>query len=260
MAGLTRHPMKIFLFVFVFTISFRLFGQEPVIKRERLYEGKGLYGFMNGAADLYYEYGFKSLLNREIKYKGEDFTVDVYEMPSREDAFGIYSMNVHRCQQADSMGFINCFAQYQLLSVIDNYYVSIVFPSGSAKAQQIATELISLYVSANKSTMPGIPEEFSTLPPFSGVIKYLKGPISVSSESKDLSILLKNAAYKGVWFKPDNQTKSYKAVILFSSPDEMRKFRLTIQDSDIIKAGDDSLFIQRKEVERGVTESGEFGF
>jgi hypothetical protein len=181
-------------------------------------------------------------------------------MSTHEDAFGIYSMYVYECQYADSMGYINCFSPYQLQAVVDSFYVSIVFHSGSSKAQQIAAELIPLFIASEYSSMPDIPAEIVNLPPFSGVVKYLRGPISATKISSDLSALLENASYSGVWFRADNQTKTYKAVILFSSSEEKEKFEHNIPDSGIIRSDNNSLFIQRKEIERQTSKFGEFGF
>ena len=252
--------MRVFLFLSALMVSGQLLGQEPEIKRERVFMGAGLYGFMNGAADQFLEYGCKSLVNRDINYKGEAFTVDIYEMPAREDAYGIYSMHVYRCQHADSLGSIDCFSPYQLQAVVDNLYISIVFHSGSTRAQQIAGELIPLYVSVEHSSMPDIPEEIASLPPFSGVVKYLRGPLSVSKTSRDLAALLKDVAYRGVWFRADTQTKTYKAAILFSSSEEKEKFKQIIPSSDILRSDDHVLFIQRKEMESEPSKLGEFGF
>jgi hypothetical protein len=242
--------MKTLLFLFVLIFTVQLLAQEPEIRRERIFAGEALYGFMNGAADLYLEYGFKSLVNRDIVYKGENFTVDIYEMPTPEDAFGIYSMHVFRCQHADSMGFINCFSPYQLQAVVDNFYVSIVFPSGSEQAQEIASELISLFIPAAHSSMPAIPVQIESSPPFSGKVKYLKGPISVSTASSDLSTILKNSEYQGVWLKADLQTKTYKAAILFSSSEEMGKFKRSITAANTILSDNGVCIIQRQEKER----------
>jgi len=241
-------------------LASNLQAQAPEIKRERVFTGEGLYGFMNGAADLFFEYGFKSLMNRDISYKGEDFTVDIYEMPDRNDAFGIYSMHVFRCQLADSIGTIDCSSPYQLQAVVDNFYISIVYPSGSAQAQQLAGELIPLFIKTENSVLPDIPPEIAISPPYSGVVKYLRGPISVSGTSRDLTTLLKDVAYRAVWFKSDPQTKSYKAAILFSSPEAKKAFGKTIPDSDIFLSDDNALLIRRKEIEPQPSKSGEFGF
>jgi len=272
------HILRKLIFTFfplALLLASYLSAQEtPEIRRERVFTGEGLYGFMNGAADLFFEYGFKSLINRDISYKGEDFTVDIYEMPNRNDAFGIYSMHVFRCQQADSIGAIDCASPYQLQAVVDNFYISIVFPSGSARAQQLAGELIPLFVKgensslpdnhqeikAENSVLPDIPPDIAISPPYSGIVKYLKGPIAISSTSRDLTALLKDVAFRGVWFRADPQTKSYKAAILFSSPEAKEAFEKTIPDSDIFLSDDNLLLIKRKEIEPPPSKSGEFGF
>ena len=230
-------------------LSLQVSAQEMEIRRERVFTGEGLYGFMNGAADLFLEYGFKSLKNRDMIYKGEAFTVDIYEMLNPENAFGIYSMHVFRCQSADSLGAIDCFSPYQLQAVVDNLYISIVFPSGSTKAQQIAGELIPLFIPAKQSSMPSIPDLIGSSPPFSGIVKYLKGPISVSSASRDLTALLKNMDYIGVWFKPDNPTKTYKAAILFPSFEAIEKFKLSNPEIEMIQLEQNILLISRQEKE-----------
>ena len=256
-SGLQEISTSLILFL---VISFHLPAQEPEIRRERIFTGEGLYGFMNGAADQYIEYGFKTLITRDITYRGEAFTVDIYEMPSSEDAYGIYSMHVFRCQQADSMGYIDCFSPYQLQAIVDNLYISIVFPSGSDRAQQIAGELIPLYIKTEHSSMPDIPGEIGNSPPISGAVKYLRGPLSVSSTSRDLTALLKDVPYRGVWFRADPQTKSYRVAILFSASDEMEKFKQTLPDTEILSYENDMLIIRRKEKESETSKSGEFGF
>lgn len=75
--------------LFALLIPLTVWGQAPEIKRERIFTGTGLYGFMNGGADQFLEYGVSKLTTRDIVYKGNEYTVDIYEMPTPEDAFGI---------------------------------------------------------------------------------------------------------------------------------------------------------------------------
>ena len=64
-----------------------LWAQDGVqVKRERVFTGSGLYGFMNGGAEQFLEYGVSRLTARDVVYKGEDYTLEIYEMPSPEDA------------------------------------------------------------------------------------------------------------------------------------------------------------------------------
>lgn len=254
--------MKRFFLCCICTLFFTatVVGEEPEVKRERTFTGEGLYGFMNGGADLFLEYDVQSLVNRDINYKNEDFTIDIYEMPTPEDAFGIYSMHIFRCQQADTFDMIDCYSPYQMLAVTGNLYISIVFPSGSSRAQEIAIELIPLYIPANKNIKPDFPKVFVTGSPFSGNVKYLRGPLSVSSASSDLASVLQDVNYDYVWFTGDRKNKSYQAVIRFVSETEKDKFKKLVEASEITEEEDNSLFIQRKEKKEEQQVSSPFGF
>ena len=85
-----------------------LAAQEDEVKREREFTGSGLYGFMNGGAEQFLEYGVSKLVARDVVYEGQEYTVEIYDMPTPEDAFGIYSLHVFRCQRADTLGCIDC--------------------------------------------------------------------------------------------------------------------------------------------------------
>ena len=64
---------------------------EPI----ELYSPDNLYEYINGAADGYLVFDFVVLAHADYRHperKGQSITVDVYEMASPEDAFGIYSV------------------------------------------------------------------------------------------------------------------------------------------------------------------------
>lgn len=140
--------------LFFLLIPLTVWGQDPEIKRERVFTGTGLYGFMNGGADQFLEYGVSKLTTRDVVYKGNEYTIDIYEMPTPEDAFGIYSLHVFKCSRADTLGCIDCLAPYQLQAVAGSKYISVVFPSGSAAAQSKVDELIRLYVPMEENGNP----------------------------------------------------------------------------------------------------------
>ena len=45
-----------------------LVAQEVKVKREREFTGSGLYGFMNGGAEQFLEYGVSKLVARDVVY------------------------------------------------------------------------------------------------------------------------------------------------------------------------------------------------
>jgi hypothetical protein len=55
------------------------------------YNSDNLYQYIDGGADIYLLYDFKTLLHQDFKGGVAEVTADIYEMGNREDAFGIYS-------------------------------------------------------------------------------------------------------------------------------------------------------------------------
>jgi len=87
------------------TIRFSFLNQESTdsleVTRERFFEGPGLFGFMNGGAELFLEYGFLQLLEQRLTYQGIPFIAEYYLMNSPQNAYGIYSVHAFKCIRAD---------------------------------------------------------------------------------------------------------------------------------------------------------------
>ena len=64
------------------------------VKRERVFTGSGLYGFMNGGAEQFLEYGVSRLTARDVVYKGEDYTLENYEITSQENKIDINTIHI----------------------------------------------------------------------------------------------------------------------------------------------------------------------
>jgi hypothetical protein len=61
-------------------------------KRETRYNSKTIFNYMDGAAEFYLAYGFENLtVHRFEKSKQPPIAVEVYEMASPEDAYGVFS-------------------------------------------------------------------------------------------------------------------------------------------------------------------------
>lgn len=238
-------------------LAFSGYAQNPEIKRERTFEASGLYGYMNGGADRFLEYDVKNLTVREIIYKGEEYSVEIYEMATPEDAFGIYSLHTFKCLRADTLGGINCLSAYQLQAVSGEIYASVVFPSGSQTAKENAGEVLEKYMPESGKN-PEIPALLELKPPISGNLKYLRGPLSVSAASFSLAEIVKDISYNGIWFVSQKPSKDYRALIYLKNAGDADKIKEKIPAADILKAGTDYIFISGKEKERE-NDSG-FGF
>jgi hypothetical protein len=63
-------------------------------KKEMKYHSKSLFNYMNGAAELYLAYGFQTLMVRKFEKSNQSpITLELYEMASSEDAYGLFSFD-----------------------------------------------------------------------------------------------------------------------------------------------------------------------
>lgn len=222
-----------------FCISW-LNAQDISVKRERVFTGTGLYGYMNGGAEQFLEYGVTKLTAYDLEYGGEEYALEIYEMPTPEDAYGIYSLHVFRCQRADTLGCIDCLSTYQLQTVCGNLYVSLVFPSGTKKAKQQADDILRHYISREGSGKLVFPAAFQSLSPKSGKLKFLRGKIGLSEISSSLTNLLEGIQYSGVWFLKEED--NYRAIICFKTPEQLDSLRNKLPSDKILNSG--SLFLE----------------
>ncbi len=243
----------------VLLLSISAVAQEVEVKRERTFTGAGLYGFMNGGADQFMEYGVTSLVARDVVYKGETYSIEIYDMPSPADAYGIYSIHVFKCQRADAAGCIDCLSPYQLQAATGNKYISIVFPSGSTAAQQAADELLRMYVPMTNDQSV-VPTLIRSKAPYSTVVKYLRGPLSVSAASRALSIILKERIYTGVWFTEDKAEGVFHALVYMSDKEQLKALKAQLPADQILKLEDDCLYFVGQELDELEEDHGPFGF
>lgn len=232
---------------------------QLTLERERSFTGAGLYGYMNGGAEQYMEYEVLSLVARDIIYHEERYSVEVYELPTAADAFGLYSIHVFKCDRADSMA-IDCLSPYQLQAAVGTKYISVVFPSGSSKARQMADEVMKLYLPAGDAPMSIVPKQLEVEAPYSGRVKYFRGPLSISTASSYLTQLLRERTYNGVWYVGDKATDSFRAMVLFSDPKELELLKAEIAEEHLIEVGEDYLLFTAVEPETEETNYGSFGF
>jgi hypothetical protein len=111
------------------------------IIKEAEYTQESLFGYMNGGAELYLEYGFEELKVSELKYKGHDLKAEIYRMESPAMAFGIYSVNIFRCDiQNEEKGYF-CQTDFQVQVCRGEYYINIVNNDGSGEGKEFAVKL-----------------------------------------------------------------------------------------------------------------------
>jgi hypothetical protein len=112
----------------------------------RTFTETSLYGYINGGAELYLEYGFDTLMVTEMEVDGSDIKLEVYRMKDPEAAFGIFSVSRFRCNAGARLTEHICRSAYQLQFCKGPYYVSIINDTGSEADQKRSADLATILV------------------------------------------------------------------------------------------------------------------
>ncbi len=165
------------------------------------YPADGLWGYINGGADLYLEYGFESLISQRIAWQGQRITVDIYRMSSEKAAFGIFSVQRFRCLKIYVFTDNDCLTSHQYLAAKGPYLVSIVNTVGNTRQEDLTLTLASKLMSKIPDSPLQVPILFSQemLQPFVASLKMAVGPLGIQNGFPFLEPLL--AGFDGftVW-------------------------------------------------------------
>ena len=206
---------------------------SPETKSERVFKGKALYGFMNGGSDLFLEYGFEELTALEVRYKGSDYTVEIYKMPSPEDAFGIYSQHTFKCDPADAGKCPDCTSPMQFQTAMGNLYITVVYTTATADAAKSAPELAELFFTKyGKEGKPVIPDAV-----LSGIgngekitqrLKYARGAISLSNLNSSVMPAVEGLEGYSAWLLDGGKAMIY---LDLRTPESMSEALKNISDA-----------------------------
>ena len=157
--------------------------EELEIINSREFNGNALWGYINGGADLYLEYGFNLLKVENLKLKEQDFTVNIYRMKNAAAAFGIFSVSWFNCAGIFPDHNISCITPYQLQFAKAQYYISIINETGNAEAMEIDLELASILSAKIEGTDFKVPEVFrkKEFEGMHGQAKFMKGRLGLEN-------------------------------------------------------------------------------
>ena len=111
------------------------------ITKTRTFTAESLYGYMDGGAELYLEYGFDTLVVTEVVSGGKDIKIEFYCMSDAEAAFGIFSVSRFRCNGGPRLTEHQCRSAYQLQLCKGRNYISIINDTGTDAEQKTANEI-----------------------------------------------------------------------------------------------------------------------
>ena len=190
---------------------------------EKSYSKESLFGYMNGGAELYLEYGFERLVVSEVVTGKSEFKAEIFKMNGKDEAFGIYSVSVFRCDTADLLTDFYCQTDYQVQFCKGDYYVNIINISGSKddlqRAVEIASSLIVSIPDDSFSISAYLPE-VDNISLFDRVI-LISGDIALGNNAYKLSALLKGFDYKALIANGEGETF---ISVKFETEDEQIRF------------------------------------
>ncbi len=195
-----------FILLFLFQVSFSQTPEGyPVItaidlpeagfSSPRNFTGSSLFGYINGGAELYLEYGFSGAVITEIAMTDGKYKTEIYKMNGPEEAFGIFSVSKFRCTAMPGVAEYSCQTKYQLQYCKGPYYISIINGSGT-KSDSINMLRLGRII-AGKISEPGI-DLSAYIPGISkdnavSVCFLAKGRLGVVNGSPDLEDYFKEA-------------------------------------------------------------------
>ncbi len=198
------------------------------ILSQKYYDANSLWGYMNGGAELYHEYGFKKLTMQELLFKNQEYKIEYYEMENRQSAFGIFSILRFRCKHSDSLFVVHCISKQQLQLVSNNYYISVSSNSYSITNTMNMLKLAKTIAEKNrndKNRQCNIFEGekfFSTSKP----LKYMRGKLALQNSFVRWQIFFEDLQKFELYLQPVkiNGEKCYVSIIEFFNVDDLNKF------------------------------------
>jgi len=230
---------------------------ECSINSEETYDGNSLWGYVNGGADVYLEYGFSKLLVQHVQVKKSKITVNIYQMSSPEAAFGIFSINKFKCLNEDSSFAFSCITKYQFQFAASEFYISIINENGTEEAQKSISDIAHILTNKIIRILPEFPAPFysTDLLKYQKELKYFNGILGIQNGYPDWINLLEAFSDFSMYILSieDNSMSENIAHIRFKSADDLSSFieglKLTEIDTVIISG---EKYHIRKEDERTV--------
>ena len=129
------------------------------------YTADNLYDYINGNSELYFPYGFSSLLSATYVNDVEpeqSIVVDIYDMSTPLGAFGVYSNMTSPDYTYDSIGCEAIVSDQQIRFYQDRYQVEMNCPSSFDNSESVMQEVATML--STKMPVCVQPEQLSWLP------------------------------------------------------------------------------------------------
>ena len=153
-------------------------GEWSAQSDDRIFDGKTIFSYINGAAEVYRAYNFKQCLSRRYTLSGGPAIIlDIFDMGSPEDAYGVFTHDLDGTQV--DIGQDGRWRPGWLSFWKGRFFISIYVEEDSPAARQAVKDM-GRKVADKISGRGSRPQILSQLPPEglqSDTIRYLHHPI-----------------------------------------------------------------------------------
>lgn len=244
----TFYRIKHFVLFLFFVISHNALFSQPLdnlpqitlkdinnikITRNDIYDGGSLWGYINGGADVYLDYGFEKVRVQELMIEEASYKIEIYRMKSPKAAFGIFSVSHLSCRNDTSLSRFNCINPYQIQLCCASSYISITNESGTEQALSVCRKLAGLLMEKFSEKSFEIPDFFKHKLFSEEVshLKYFSCPLGIQNGYPAWQDLFDDTEEYEIYFLPlkYKNTKNIVAKIKFATQVDRESF---IEKSD----------------------------
>lgn len=111
----------------------------------RRFAGSALFNYINGGAELFYEFGFETLWVQTYENAGREITLEVYLMNSPESAWGVYLYKKGRETPVPGIRARNTGGAFQVLAMKGSSFLAVQNPEGDESALPAMVVLINCF-------------------------------------------------------------------------------------------------------------------
>ena len=212
--------------------------------RNECFDGGSLWGYMNGGADIYLEYGFVGMRVEEFSDEEEEIKLEIYKMEDPVAAYGIFSIKTFSCQQEKAVTTYDCLNRFQFQLIYGDYYIQLINDSGSEKAEKAMTGMAEALIKKIEAVELALPVKYLTdhaaLSPLT--IKMVKGMVGLHDKVMNLSDSFEGVEGYQVYFATkvtdDKKTRYYEVV--FDEPAMKDRYLELNKDKGLILLKEDA--------------------
>ncbi len=160
----------------------RFLGSWTRLDNPRVYARADLYGYIDGGAELFFEFGFEQLTQQKYQSGSKQIVVDFYRMADPVAAMGVYLMKCGKETPAPALPDRNTINRYQVMWARDRFFVIVNNVSG---AEAGVPDIVKFSSSIAAKLPPSQPLRALVQLPAAGLVKgsvrLIRGPYGLQS-------------------------------------------------------------------------------